>query len=308
MANRFKIQVLMNADPDAAYAAITEKDACTLYILKNGKGYFGSVQCFGEGASTVSSDSIAMVSTTGAFTPEANKLYAFVVDGITVNEVEYPQGVYSTDGTGTLNNITYKTIASYIAANAVKDMTTDGYTGDDTTFATTKAIVDYVTKKTSATSQLTDAVFEAVEVTGELTEEEITNKTVSVGGTETAVTGIDENTHVGDVGLVFTTSNDDHLFINLHSLINLYDIKSDTLDVTSEVSNHKTTFTVNVKKADTLTEENLIKKIQDGTDALATGSTFDTTDLSDNKFVSEKQLADIISAILKDYTKYTVNE
>jgi hypothetical protein len=80
----------------------------------------------------------------------------------------------------------------------VTDMLGEGYTGDDTTVASTKAIVDYVTRKVNnAAEALTHEFFTQVK-SHTLTEDDLNNENISVP----------EGVQVGDVGLLFTADSD----------------------------------------------------------------------------------------------------
>ena len=98
----------------------------------------------------------------------------------------------------------------------VTDMLGEGYTGDDTTVASTKAIVDYVTAKVSNVSTaLTTAFFRKVE-SHTITTEDLSNPAISVP----------EGTVEGDIGLLFTADTDGnnggetYYFISLKNYLN----------------------------------------------------------------------------------------
>lgn len=80
--------------------------------------------------------------------------------------------------------------------NIVTDMNADDFVGDDISVATTKAIVDYVTKKVSS-STLTTSFFRHVE-SRTLTEEDLANENISMP----------EGCKAGDIGLMFTADTD----------------------------------------------------------------------------------------------------
>lgn len=107
--------------------------------------------------------------------------------------------------------------------NLVTDMTAEGYTGDDTSVASTKAIVDYVAAKVSnISSVLTTSFFRHVE-SHTITDEDLANTAISVpAGTEK-----------GDVGLLFTADTDgedggeSYYFISLKNYLqNVYSVES----------------------------------------------------------------------------------
>lgn len=82
--------------------------------------------------------------------------------------------------------------------NLVTDMTAEGYTGDDTSTASTKAIVDYVTAKVGSVSAvLTTSFFRKVEA-HTLTDNDLTNIAIS----------LPEGATVGEVGLLFTADTE----------------------------------------------------------------------------------------------------
>lgn len=83
-----------------------------------------------------------------------------------------------------------------VVENIVTDMSADDFVGDDISVATTKAIVDYVTKKISSTT-LTTSFFRHVE-SHTLTEEELINENISMP----------DNCKAGDIGLMFTADTD----------------------------------------------------------------------------------------------------
>lgn len=80
----------------------------------------------------------------------------------------------------------------------VTDLLADGYTGDDETYASTKAIVDYVTTKVNDTAEMLTVSFFRKVVSHTLTENDLANDAISVP----------ENCVAGDVGLLFTSDTD----------------------------------------------------------------------------------------------------
>lgn len=98
----------------------------------------------------------------------------------------------------------------------VTDMLGENYTGDDTSIASTKAIVDYVTAKVSNVSGvLTTAFFRKVE-SHTITTEDLTNPSIT----------LPEGTAEGDIGLLFTADTDGndggetYYFISLKNYLN----------------------------------------------------------------------------------------
>lgn len=80
----------------------------------------------------------------------------------------------------------------------VTDLLAEGYVGDDETYASTKAIVDYVTSKVNDTAEMLTVSFFRKVVSHTLTEEDLANDAISVP----------ENCVAGDVGLLFTSDTD----------------------------------------------------------------------------------------------------
>ena len=98
----------------------------------------------------------------------------------------------------------------------VTDMLGENYTGDDTSIASTKAIVDYIAAKVSNVSGvLTTAFFRKVE-SHTITTEDLTNPSIT----------LPEGTVEGDIGLLFTADTDGnnggetYYFISLKNYLN----------------------------------------------------------------------------------------
>ena len=98
----------------------------------------------------------------------------------------------------------------------VTNMLGENYTGDDTSIASTKAIVDYVAAKVSNVSGvLTTAFFRKVE-SHTITTEDLTNSSIT----------LPEGTAEGDIGLLFTADTDGndggeiYYFISLKNYLN----------------------------------------------------------------------------------------
>lgn len=188
MADKFKFKLLTGTDPQAQYDAITTKDALTFYLLNTGVGYLGDTPLFGGG----SQNTVIMVSET-LTTPEAGKLY--VLDNVTYG-AETLTGLYFYDGSA-LNSYSDELIATYLESILVADMTATGYTGDDDTIATTKAIVDLIGAKLSDSSIVNAAFFRKVE-SHTLTAADLTNTAISLPA----------DAAEGDVGLLFTADTE----------------------------------------------------------------------------------------------------
>lgn len=312
MANKFNFKILKDK---AAYEAVTTKDAMTFYLTKTGEGWLGEESLFGGDA-----EKFHLITKAGEVTLEADKAYVFATDGITVDGTAYPQGLYYSADGATVENVTYKTIAQYIVDKAVKATDVNAeYAGDETSVMTSAAIVQYVTDMIAAQNLMDIAFFKNV-IPYELTQGDIDDATngTTTGPAHTqypAIVGISTDHHVGDMGLIFVTDNlgegeDDeksYIFVNLHKLINIYDVTSEdgSVDVTptTDANGHKTTFNVSVSKA----TDDISTSVRNGADSLAEGGTYDTSTLAENKFVSEKHLAEILAKVLKDYVTYSTD-
>lgn len=185
---KFNFKLLTGADPQAQYDAIAAKDSMTFYLLNTGVGYLGDVPLFGGGAQNT------VVMTSGTLTePEAGKLY--VLGGVTYGE-ETLKGLYFYDGSA-MSSFSDELIATYIQGILTTDMKGEGYTGDDSTVATTKAIMDLINVKLSDSSIVNAAFFRKVE-SHTLTADDLVDPTIQ----------LPEGAKEGDVGLLFTADTD----------------------------------------------------------------------------------------------------
>ena len=311
MANKFQFKLLTSADPQAQYDALTVKDAYTFYLLGNGVGYLGEVPLFGGDA-----EKFNLITSTGVLTLEADKLYVVAVDGVTVDGNVISQGVYySADGT-TIENITYKTIAQYIADKAIKNMTADGYAGDNDTIATTKAIVDYVNNVVNNQSILEAKFFKEVAKV-KLTQDDIDGLSSSPNVTAYGAIFSGADNHVDDIGLVFTldatdTASDDtddvYIFVNLHELIHIYTVESSDSITMTEVANgsHGSKF-----KAELKTNDSSIEVTSDGVSlkkSEVTDKTLTAANASADKLVTEKVMEAFVRSVLEDYVSYNEDD
>lgn len=304
----FQFKILKGSDPQAQYNAIPTKDSMTFYLLSNGTGYFGEILLFSaEINSDNSSSKFDTVTSTGELALETGKTYVVAVDGVTVNGDTLPCGIYySSDGTG-VTNVTYDSIAKYITEKAISDMTADGYTGDDDTIATTKAIVDYVKKTVSDQKILEGSFFKKVR-TVILTENDINGSSELV----TTYGNIfnDSGNHEGDVGLIFTLNSDSgdiYTFVNLHELINVYKIEStDTISAIETPGTHGSVFKVSLK----INDES-IEASKDGINIKKTGDldkTLTASTARDNVLVTEKSMEAFVRSVLEDYVSYSIDK
>ena len=225
MATKFKFKLLTGSDPQAQYDAITTKDNMTFYLLSTGIGYLGNTPLFGGGAQNT------VVMTSGTLTsPESGKLY--VLSNVTYNSKALT-GLYFYNGS-TLDSYSDELIATYIQNILTTDMSTDGYTGDNNTIASTKAIMDLINAKLSDSSIVNAAFFRKVE-SHTLTADDLTNSAIQLPS------GAKE----GDVGLLFTADTDandggeSYYFISLVSyLTSVYDVEnSNSINMTMSPDN-----------------------------------------------------------------------
>ena len=309
MAKKFNFRILQNK---AAYEALAVKDSLTFYLTKTGEGWLGRESLFGGDA-----EKFHLITKPGEVALEADKIYVFAAENVLVGGVAHPQGVYySADGV-VVENVTYRTIAQYIVDKAIKATDVSAtYAGDEATVMTSAAIVQYVNDMIAAQNLMDIAFFKNV-VPYELTQTDIDD---AINGSATGpaqsqfpgIVGISDEHHAGDMGLVFVTDNlgegaedeKSYIFVNLHKLINIYDMKSEddsvTITPTIEGAGHKTTFDISINKATT----DIAASIRGGADTMAEGGVYDTSALADNKFVTEKHLAEVMAKVLKDYVTY----
>ena len=322
--SRFSFNILTEPNSLSRYQAIPTKDPYTFYLLECGKGYLGTKLLFGE-----DTKGFTIVNTSGDKTSaiKNGELYIVTVPGVLVNTVELPQGIYEgvkNDNNVSVKNVTYSTIASYITQNAVKSMTVDdgngnqtitGFTGNNTDIATTKAIVDYVQSAISGQSILQAQFFKSVEsyvVTAD-----------NISGTNAPYADLISPTnqfadcHANDIGLIFTrdavdtSATDTHFFINLHSLMNSYEVQNSatiSMNATPRAgANHIKDISASLNIKDDETSLGISNTV--GHEGVyikkATSSTVtdDLTNADESKLITEKALA----TILQNYVKYEIS-
>lgn len=131
----------------------------------------------------------------------------------------------------------------------VTNMLAEGYTGDDETMASTKAIVDLVSSKVNdVAGALNISFFRHVE-SHTITAEDLENEAISVPA----------GTQVGDVGLLFTADNDNedndgetYYFISLVDYLNaVYSVESTDSITMTMGSDNKITAELKVKEGET---------------------------------------------------------
>ena len=187
-------------------------------------------------------------------------------------------------------------------------MTGTGYTGDNDTVATTKAIVDYV----NAQPLLKSKFFKSV------TYIKVTQNDLDGLGVHDASI-FPSDTHVDDIGMIFvldsiTTPDDDsddvEVFINLHELINIYDVEnSDSINMTAtNDGEHGIKFKAELKVN---TTENSIVVDSNGVSLNKSNASIDKTldaTASADKLVTEASMVAYIRSVLEDYVSYSEDD
>lgn len=291
MATKFKFKLLTGSDPQAQYDAITTKDSMTFYLLSTGIGYLDDTPLFGGGVQNT------VVMTSGTLTsPESGKLY--VLSNVTYNS-ETLTGLYFYNGS-TLDSYSDELISTYIQNILTTDMSTDGYTGDNNTIASTKAIMDLINAKLSDSSIVNAAFFRKVE-SHTLTADDLTNSSIQLPS------GAKE----GDVGLLFTADTDaedggeSYYFISLVSyLTSVYDVENSNSINMSMNSDNKIKAELNIKS----TETSLKVDETNGGVYLEKATTVNDSTPSTDKLITEAVLVDYVqNAVLPAVTE-AINE
>jgi len=286
----FKFKLLTGSDPSAQYAAIATKDPETFYLLGNGIGYFGVTPLFGGGTQQT------VVMTSGTLTnPVAGKLY--VLDGISYS-TDTLTGLYFYNGT-TMVSFSDEVIADYIAKITTKVMTGVGYTGDDATVASTKAIVDFVNNKLNDSSLINSAFFRTV-TSHTLTAADLADANISKPA------GVVE----GEVGLLFTADTDataggeSYYFVSLKGYIDVYTSSdTDTIQLTKDGSNN---FTANLKIK--TGEASVLVDTTNGGIYLDKTTSINETTPSADKLVTEAALVSYINNSVLTAVTQAINE
>lgn len=288
--SNFMFKILNGADPNAQYAAITTPDPLTFYLLGNGVGYLGTTPLFGGDTQKV------VVMTSGTLTnPEQGKLY--VLDSITY-DVDILTGLYFYNGTSMVS-YSDKLMSEYIADIMTTSMTGVGYTGDDNTFASTKAIIDVINLKLSDSSIVNAAFFRKVE-SHVLTAEDISNVAISKP----------EGVLEGDVGLLFTADTnaeaggEEYYYVSLKNYVTIYTASStNSIEMSVDDTNN---ITANLKIK---SEENSLKvdDVNGGVYLEKTESINETTP-SANSLVTEAALVSYIQNSVLTAVTQAINE
>ena len=302
MATKFKFKLLTGTDPQAQYDAISPKDALTFYLLNTGIGYLGETPLFGGGAQNT------VVMTSGELTePEAGKLY--VLDNVTYN-AETLTGLYFYDGSA-MSSYSDELIGTYIENMLTKDMTAEGYAGDDKTIASTKAIMDLVNNRLSDSSIVNAAFFRKVE-SHTLTAEDLVDEAIQ----------LPDGAKEGDVGLLFTADVDgedgdeQYYFVSLVSYLTAtYDAK-DTNSIKMSLDPNGNVFSADLNVAEA--EKSIV--VDENGVSLNKTTAIDEEAPSADKLVTEAVLVDyiqnsVLTAVneaiteaLADVVTYTVDD
>lgn len=184
----------------------------------------------------------------------------------------------------------------------VTNMLTDGYTGDDTSVASTKAIVDYVTAKVgSASGVLTTAFFRKVE-SHTITADDLTNSSIS----------LPEGTVEGEVGLLFTADMDgsddgdeQYFFISLKDYLkNVYTPENSSSINMSISSDNKIKAELNVKSDETSLK---IDEYNGGV-YLEKATVINEDAPSAAKLITEDVLVNYIKSVMTNTVTYTEDD
>lgn len=289
--SKFKFRLLTGTDPQAQYDAIGTYDSLTFYLLSIGKGYLGSTLLFdGDALSNDNSKIVVMTSETLS-SPETGKLYA--LDNVAYNG-DTLTGFYFYNGVS-MQSFSDNLIDGFIADMMVESMTGDGYTGDNDTIPTTKAVIDLISNKLSDSNIVNAAFFRKVE-------------SVTVDSALLARDDVSFPSDVaeGDVGLLFmadTNGTDDgdeaYYFISLADYVtSVYDAEdSDSIKMTLDSSTNKFKAELNVAST-----ENSIVVDTNGVSLLKTNGTINDGDGTDeggetpssDKLVTESDMVNYI--------------
>ena len=321
-------------------------DPYTFYLFdKGGVGYLGDTPLFGGDASKFN----MITGNTAADALKPNNFY-FVTADCTITD-STSTGVAPDPGVHTAKagsiwvtnassipqelslNIFTTYMTNYVASQAIHsdDASLDEtFTGTDTSLMTSAAVSTLVNAVVSSQAILSISFFKDVKTVtlaaADITAGEVTFTIGEDPDTHdpiTATADLSANDHAGDIGLVFfcqtgaegDDGDDEWVFVNLHSLINLYSgSTSDTTVVTvvndsADSTGHTKQIRVEVNQSEKTAsefEQMVLDAIAavDGPDA----SSYDPTDadgdnLSPNKFISESQLAGILVSTLNHFAQ-----
>ena len=184
----------------------------------------------------------------------------------------------------------------------VTNMLTDGYTGDNTSIASTKAIVDYVTAKVSnASGILSTAFFRKVE-SHTITADDLTDSSIT----------LPSGTVKGEVGLLFTADvngnddgNEQYFFISLKNYLkNVYTPENSNSINMSISSDNKIKANLKIKSDETslkVDEEN-------GGVYIEKATTVNEDAPSAAKLITEDVLVNYIKSVMTNAVTYTEDD
>lgn len=184
----------------------------------------------------------------------------------------------------------------------VTNMLTDGYTGDNTSIASTKAIVDYVTAKVSnASGILNTAFFRKVE-SHTITADDLTDSSIT----------LPSGTVEGEVGLLFTADvngNDDgdeqYFFISLKNYLkNVYTPENSNSINMSISSDNKIKANLKIKSDET----SLKVDEKNGGVYIEKATTVNEDAPSAAKLITEDVLVNYIKSVMANAITYTEDD
>ena len=184
----------------------------------------------------------------------------------------------------------------------VTNMLTDGYTGDNTSIASTKAIVDYVTAKVSnASGILNTAFFRKVE-SHTITADDLTDSSIT----------LPSGTVEGEVGLLFTADvngnddgNEQYFFISLKNYLkNVYTPENSNSINMSISSDNKIKAELNIKSDET----SLKVDEKNGGVYLEKASVINEDAPSAAKLITEDVLVNYIKSVMANAVTYTEDD
>jgi hypothetical protein len=306
MASKFQFKVLNGTDPNAQYAAIATPDALTFYLLSNGVAYLGSTPLFGGN----SQKTVVKINETIS-TAMTDRFYLLSNVTSTVGGTnEVLTGIYMYDGTH-LVSYSDQFVSAYISSILVTNML-DGFTPDNDTIATTKALYDYVQSKLTGSGIVSAAFFRAV-----------TGHTITQAEYDAAQSDPDSpyaGHPVGDVGLLFTADTDDaaggetYYYVSLANYAGVYgatDTNSIHMTLNPETNTFAASLNIKAGEASILADENgvyLNKTTSSVNDALPSDAKLVSEAAVVNYFQNQVMTAveSAITNALRDVVTYTV--
>ena len=184
----------------------------------------------------------------------------------------------------------------------VTNMLTDGYTGDDTSIASTKAIVDYVTAKVSNASGILSTVFFRKVESHTITADDLTNSSIT----------LPSGTVEGEVGLLFTADvngnddgNEQYFFISLKNYLkNVYTPENSNSINMSISSDNKIKAELNIKSDET----SLKVDEKNGGVYLEKASVVNENAPSAAKLITEDVLVNYVKSVMANTVTYTEDD